>query len=61
MNSMCVVCLTNYESREARGGTSVALAPPTSSSICLKVAHFHLEFTGVVLNFTIRVSIENPK
>ena len=40
MNSMCVVCLTNHERREGRGGTSVALDPPTSTSIDLKVTHF---------------------
>ena len=45
MNSMCVVCLTNRERREGRGGTSVALAPPTSTSIDLKVTHFCLDLS----------------
>ena len=50
--------LTNHERREARGGTSCALATPTSNLIDHKSASFLL---GSISNFTSRVSIENPK
>ena len=57
---MCVMCLTNHERREARGGTNSSLAPATSSTIDRKVTYFHLIFSDAILNFVVRVSIENP-
>ena len=54
------MCLTNHESREARGGTNTALRPPTSIAIDLKSVTFSLGILRCHLDLTDLIYIGNP-
>ena len=54
------MCLTNHESREARGGTNTPLRPPTSIAIDLKSGTFSLRILRCHLDLTDLIYIGNP-
>ena len=57
---MCVMCPTNHELREARGGTKTALRPPTSLAIDLTSGTFSLRILRSQLDLTELIYIGNP-